>query len=954
VTPNILAVDMGSITPSGINRITLDMATRNNIPYFIFAQYNFRVLQGRNVKLLSHDINIDQCQYVDTAGNVIDARNIFSEIKVADKNIGVGDTGRIDLIFGSGGAIDANTIADSFKIYCNITAYVREDTVFYEKPQILTLEIPMTMRNSKLGTPGQAFMDKIKDSEDGFLYKLEVLGLLNNWLPKLQKICRINDYMNMAAFAGNIVSTVGNILTPAIGPGMMNGGMSFTVNIQAISECLYGGERAGNANLQGQLLIPANQQGQGQGQANFNIGVGDCSNFVKTACDFLGCKAAEKADEELDNPGSPMSNISFSTIPSYITRDADTADVSNSIYLATTTGCWPAVVYNVNKLRQIDCGYVYCLKETSLKGTDISVCDTAKSIQYCTFVTGQIFETVPFTRWAKNIGANIADMLNNIGPLAAASIAKETYCGPYMDIQKAQEMVASGEFDPTKIYVCQIPLALARFVDHRMRTARTNQFTYPDVPDMCEMAQCIGTNNCQGRPDIWSQLGGIQMTRYDQRNYEFIKEQVDQGALLSQNRMDNIHSFNDVQRLTYLSFDKKTVVDLLSPCPPDGKGTICDGKWTAPNDATPLSRQLDPKVYDVLKLDQQIKVQRDLANCGNAECMKKAFTDITGKDFDKLTDTEKAMWFSSGTAEQTKEMLKELQSINTQLGNMEEPPYELQSRRDMILFRLGFCPKAVNCANPPKEEIDKLQTKITNSLALYQAQQIGNTASMVLDILYAQHMLDWMMTGSWSTGLFRVAQFFDPDRWLNNLCNPQTRIIGPTSDTGNVVSCDAGVCRTVLTQAGERQYFKTTNNSEYYMYTIAIYIGPVYYHDLRQNINYNILFKNNAGQVLARGYRNDQLVRENMINAVQKVFLHVQKFDKMCVTFSESFPPRELILPGTSGLREYCRDIKDIDFDTGGVYVEETGEAPPTPNNPNSQPQTQTGQSPGQPGVFET
>jgi hypothetical protein len=178
-----------------------------------------------------------------------------------------------------------------------------------------------------------------------------------------------------------------------------------------------------------------------------------------------------------------------------------------------------------------------------------------------------------------------------------------------------------------------------------------------------------------------------------------------------------------------------------------------------------------------------------------------------------------------------------------------------------------------------------------------------------------------MFSENWGGTAMKVVQFFNTDNWKNNLCNPDVSVLGGNDqDSGNIISCSTGNCIPILTMAAERQEFVTINNSHYYMYTIAYYLGPVILKN-GNSLSYNVEFRGSGATI--KGYVKTQMyVKNNDVIRVAKVFAHVKQFTQMCIVFNGDYPPDDL-----GGKTEYCRDIKTDDFNTGSPYVDLTNQA---------------------------
>ena len=69
----------------------------------------------------------------------------------------------------------------------------------------------------------------------------------------------------------------------------------------------------------------------------------------------------------------------------------------DSIVISTLTLCIPGIIYNLNKLRQIECMYVDCLQTNAKNGLPIKVCEDQKHYSTCKYWSGELFQLLPWT-----------------------------------------------------------------------------------------------------------------------------------------------------------------------------------------------------------------------------------------------------------------------------------------------------------------------------------------------------------------------------------------------------------------------------------------------------------------------------------------------------------------------------------------------------------------------------
>ena len=80
-----------------------------------------------------------------------------------------------------------------------------------------------------------------------------------------------------------------------------------------------------------------------------------------------------------------------------LTRTSYSAD--DSLILSILAACPSGIVYNLDKLTQIQCRYIYCLeKEVPAGIATLESCEKLRGYQVCTNVVGEIFYSIPFAQ----------------------------------------------------------------------------------------------------------------------------------------------------------------------------------------------------------------------------------------------------------------------------------------------------------------------------------------------------------------------------------------------------------------------------------------------------------------------------------------------------------------------------------------------------------------------------
>ena len=81
----------------------------------------------------------------------------------------------------------------------------------------------------------------------------------------------------------------------------------------------------------------------------------------------------------------------------HVQWDAGRLSPKESIVMSVLTLCIPGIIYNLNKLRQIECMYVTCLEDYAKQGLPVKACEDQRSYATCKYWWGEIFQLLPFT-----------------------------------------------------------------------------------------------------------------------------------------------------------------------------------------------------------------------------------------------------------------------------------------------------------------------------------------------------------------------------------------------------------------------------------------------------------------------------------------------------------------------------------------------------------------------------
>ena len=103
-------------------------------------------------------------------------------------------------------------------------------------------------------------------------------------------------------------------------------------------------------------------------------------------------------------------------------------DVKESLIWSTVCFCIPGILYNLNKLREIECRYAVCLaQDVKEQGIPVSWCKDEKHYLTCTFIVGEIFSIIPYAALADKVITVIKDIFAN--PISIVQVVSGCLCG---------------------------------------------------------------------------------------------------------------------------------------------------------------------------------------------------------------------------------------------------------------------------------------------------------------------------------------------------------------------------------------------------------------------------------------------------------------------------------------------------------------------------------------------
>ncbi|MAE13122.1 hypothetical protein CMO92_01025 [Candidatus Woesearchaeota archaeon] len=925
-TPNLFTSSFIELTPPTINRIALQLAIDNSqlkssgIHYPVYGKYRISKRSGNNPKILFS--KVEDCSYI-YENEQLPGTSLFSEVKIANPelNWNEGDN-RLDFYFGSA---NTNQLDQEFDVLCNISLVVQEGEKFYSAPEIEKIRIPFELRNSRLGEPGQAFVDKIKEQEDNFWVDNPLLDNANKVLSTLSSICNIKNYLDTGETIGATLKVAAKGISEIPAPGAQ--------------------EAAEGVN------VPAEVSTQASAGAIAKGWYDDISGILTKVCQYATCSTADASTNSwipsgdsmgagfLNNMGQGSETYGWLSDP--IFEDIDTPDPGNSIYIAAATKCLPAVIWNLQKYRQIECGYLDCLKDQSMQAHSTLPCDEAKSAKICKTVTGEVFEIFPYTRLAGNIADNVKVSAQTLVPTFLTSYVMSEN-GPCHEFSKPKvDYKTIEESSWKKITLCYVSKAIADTIDSKKRTKRAQSFVYPIVDDFCPMALCNSEECGRENPNLLGfelpdmstlpvdiDIETFKTTEEAEKNFKVLE---DYYAI----RTQQIPEMGEDYREKFYVPDNEVYIRGIS---------IGDGSIEGVDNPEEIAQARDNLItlgYTEEELQSQNILDTHQA-LGQATQTPEGEPDPTRVAPNLDIENQEQFEYSARAATNIQEMNNILAEYQTPGGQARArstqfgPQYQRDMQRvkdiaaenniqipDDFDLLMGEGEEAVQTFNNnlatintnTEEDLELREQQLRTYQKVKRSEAIGQGLSKLALFADSQGWLDIMYLEGWGNWGEKTSQWFDKylntDTWQQDLCN--RHFVTDFDKGGGVyITDEQGFYDLVLTMASE----KITINQTTTLYTVTYDVGGV-----SQDAQYNLIFKpgnKKAWDVdwidLPAGTR----------QPLQNSFASPNDYNQICLKFKEDFPP------GIEGRgKEFCRPILDMDqgqtaFNTGRPVPPET------------------------------
>jgi len=916
VTPDFFSAKAAAVLPGMLNRATLSLALENAVDYPLYITYQLQQL-STDAAIVNQRIDVTTCQvaltpiqsgdlFAASAQNWSSVPALFSgdRSEIAKPWADWREQNRADLLF-----LDSSTAdwkSDLVLVKCNLSLAVRRGNVYYPQLETETLYWPVRLRESKLGNPGQAFLSKIDRTEnevDSGLNRL--IGYADKTAATFTQLCNIEATMELIEGQGLGIEGVGIILMPYIGPALAKGGNGLWNAVMAVSMPYW----------MGKLHTPASaatdtvNQAQAAVQEGADEVKGGVGGQLRKICKMMYCTDQGTIGglnwlAPSKNETSYIPQVSKDNIFSDYLSNLNQPDAKNSLLMSLATQCWPGVVYNLNKYRQIDCGYLQCLKDNAYYGDSVTPCELGKSVKLCRFVTNEAFE-LPYVRVFKNLAANTNQLIQ--APLSLV-------------IKKVQSSVCAGADQEVDVrgFFCQLMKTLAKQKDFSSVTSyNTAGFSYPVEADLCDKALCK-RDACQHPEKSFI----AQLAPGSNLPGEYGRQQAQdrqQRATIEQNLPGELKNWsgtkltpsmweygrrnylNSSQTLAFFTYVKGQTCD--PPGDSCGQELINLMKQgheptNAANYNLFLSQPASKEQYSQYQMLTSVTQRFGAKGSG-------ASYDCSSRDINSCYVVCGQQPAQAGPP--TPECNRWQQDLNTWKSSLTKTGKTACYSGGQWLI----CPANQECNNnagtatgcSSQQDIGVALNLTAQKAKLEKVEKFNKWVDAIGTVAYnylrERGQLDALFLSGWGSWGKQVsttaAEYLDPEQWKTNLCNPNGAFSDYTEESGSVYTFQAQTYRPVLTFAAE-----VLPADGRFIYTVSVTAVSPYYDN-----GLNVTLEPGGRAVFTNlpMPTGERLQRAIALNGSVE-------YKQVCVSFGQSFP--EAGKPG-----RYCRAIQPNAFSRG-------------------------------------
>lgn len=393
---------------------------------------------------------------------------------------------------------------NDLKFECPLFVATRVGDYFSPVVEIENVSVRLEFYNLPYGEVYSNTEKEIKHSMEKALNTMEWVGTVEEYLDMFRKICNTKNAFTSVLSA--IEAAIDLLYVAALGVAVLFGASDSSLKKELIFQAQFLCENAAGPlerlttgsvkkedesdSVVGDVLNYQKEQKKKSLSLDDPVGLW---NLLDLACKAANCQLsreeAKQYEGELAVYGSHIfgGGLGQEDTCRYfkglvggqlesLTKDYEAGpgespvDVKESMVGSVACTCLPGITYNLNKIRQIYCGYAYCLGKRVLEeGLPRSYCSSEKAYLTCNYVVGQVFEATPFVnvvdRYASIIQEAYANPISTITALSALACGGNEGKGGFYDYCMPRETFEMDAANMGLYLLCSVPKTAAKIGD---------------------------------------------------------------------------------------------------------------------------------------------------------------------------------------------------------------------------------------------------------------------------------------------------------------------------------------------------------------------------------------------------------------------------------------------------------------------------------------------------------
>ncbi len=374
-----------------------------------------------------------------------------------------------------------NYYKNTLKINCPLNIYSkREQTVAGEKryyvspnPQKVDANITLQFYNNPMELANVNFDEKINKSLEDSFANAKWIGDLRKWLYYGELMCWIKTLISNVIGALYMVAVVLGMISPAL------------------KNSVFPPTAAAGATAEASKITICNTEEQVS--KIYGDEINGIIKFLDAVCSVINCAAVGKGGIEgfFGGGGMPWCNkfdALLKEIPG-LGRASEEAGISlmpnikDSLILSIICFCLPGIVYNLEKLRQINCFKAVCLHDyVKEQGYTTEFCDEMHGYLTCMFVYGELFSLLPFAAFFDKLVDMAVTFISD--PIALFTVALGAVCETTCPEEGSVTYALCALYKTTAVIMESIAAV-------KQATDKKNEFGKPPNTQYCDRMEKI-------------------------------------------------------------------------------------------------------------------------------------------------------------------------------------------------------------------------------------------------------------------------------------------------------------------------------------------------------------------------------------------------------------------------------------------------------------------------------